>query len=211
MARLWLYYVRDYAQSHYSQKPYSKERNDFIGILTNFTLTAQLFSGHCPADQPPEPPRITPEQAAIQSAESRNRELTKEITKKDAKIQALEDEIRALKKAKNPTATKTSAWRAFTMTAYTAFCAEGCTGITKTGVDVSHSIYYEGARVIAVDPSVIALGSTVEVRLADGSSFRAKAIDTGGAIKGARLDLLVSSESDAVQFGRQSVELRVIK
>ncbi|MGL3988405.1 3D domain-containing protein [Bacillus [licheniformis] CMCC 63516] len=182
-----------------------------IGILTNFTLTAQLFSGHCPADQPPEPPRITPEQAAIQSAESRNRELTKEITKKDAKIQALEDEIKALKKAKNPTATKTSAWRTFTMTAYTAFCAEGCTGITKTGVDVSHSIYYEGSRVIAVDPSVIALGSTVEVRLADGSSFRAKAIDTGGAIKGARLDLLVSSESDAVQFGRQSVELRVIK
>ncbi|AYQ17701.1 3D domain-containing protein [Bacillus paralicheniformis] len=182
-----------------------------IGILTNFTLTAHLFSGHCPADQPPEPPRITPEQAAIQSAESRNRELTKEITKKDAKIQALEDEIRALKKAKNPTATKTSAWRAFTMTAYTAFCAEGCTGITKTGVDVSHSIYYEGARVIAVDPSVIALGSTVEVRLADGSSFRAKAEDVGGAIKGARLDLLVANEADAVQFGRQSVELRVIK
>ncbi|WP_145691435.1 3D domain-containing protein [Bacillus licheniformis] len=182
-----------------------------IGILTNFTLTAQLFSGHCPADQPPEPPRITPEQAAIQSAESRNRELTKEITKKDAKIQALEDEIKALKKAKNPTATKTSAWRTFTMTAYTAFCAEGCTGITKTGVDVSHSIYYEGARVIAVDPSVIALGSTVEVRLADGSNFRAKAIDTGGAIKGARLDLLVANEADAVQFGRQSVELRVIK
>ncbi|TWL40876.1 3D domain-containing protein [Bacillus paralicheniformis] len=182
-----------------------------IGILTNFTLTAQLFSGHCPADQPPEPPRITPEQAAIQSAESRSRELTKEITKKDEKIQALEDEIKALKKAKNPTATKTSAWRTFTATAYTAFCSEGCTGITKTGVDVSHSIYYEGARVIAVDPSVIALGSTVEVRLADGSSFRAKAIDTGGAIKGARLDLLVANEADAVQFGRQSVELRVIK
>ncbi|MED2979495.1 3D domain-containing protein [Bacillus swezeyi] len=183
-----------------------------IGILTNLTLTAQLASGHCPAEQPPEPPRITPEEAALQSAESRNRELTKEITKKDAKIQALEDEIKALKKAKKTTATtKTSAWRTFTATAYTAICAEGCTGITKTGVDVSHSIYYEGARVIAVDPSVIALGSTVEVRLADGSSFRAKAIDVGGAIKGARLDLLVASESDAVQFGRQSVELRVIK
>ncbi|WHX85808.1 3D domain-containing protein [Bacillus paralicheniformis] len=181
-----------------------------IGILTNFTLTAQLFSGHCPADQPPEPPRITPEQAAIQSAESRNRELTKEITKKDAQIQALEDEIKALKKPKKPTATKTSAWRTFTATAYTAFCSEGCTGITKTGVDVSHSIYYEGARVIAVDPSVIALGSTVEVRLADGSSFRAKAEDIGSAIKGARLDLLVSSEKDAINFGRQTVEVRVI-
>lgn len=185
-----------------------------IGILTNFTLTAQLFSGHCPSDRPPEPPRITPEQAAIQSAESRNEELTKEITKKDAQILELEDEIKALKKSKkkpSPTATKTSAWRTFTATAYTSYCTEGCTGITKTGVDVSHSIYYEGARVIAVDPSVIALGSTVEVRLADGSSFRAKAIDTGGAIKGARLDLLVANEADAVQFGRQSVELRVIK
>ncbi|MGN9867345.1 3D domain-containing protein [Bacillus swezeyi] len=184
-----------------------------IGILTSFTITAQLFSGHCPAEQPPEPPRITPEEAAIQSAESRNRELTKEITKKDAKIHALEDEIRALKKTKKPAQAKktASAWRTFTMTAYTAFCPEGCTGITKTGIDVSHSIYYEGARVIAVDPSVIALGSTVEVRLADGSSFRAKAIDVGGAIKGARLDLLVANESDAVQFGRQSVELRVIK
>ncbi|MCA1184630.1 3D domain-containing protein, partial [Bacillus licheniformis] len=148
--------------------------------------------------------------AAIQSAESRNRELTKEITKKVEKIQALEDEIKALKKP-TPAASKTSVWRTFTATAYTAFCSEGCTGITKTGVDVSHSIYYEGARVIAVDPSVIALGSTVEVRLADGSSFRAKAIDVGGAIKGARLDLLVANEADAVQFGRQSVELRVIK
>ncbi|MEC0709181.1 3D domain-containing protein [Bacillus haynesii] len=184
-----------------------------MGILTNFTLTAQLFSGHCPAEQPPEPPRITPEQAAIQSAELRNDELTKNLTKKDAKMQALEDEIKALKKTKKPAQAKktASAWRTFTATAYTAFCSEGCTGITKTGVDVSHSIYYEGERVIAVDPSVIALGSTVEVRLADGSSFRAKAIDTGGAIKGARLDLLVASESDAVQFGRQSVELRVIK
>ncbi|MEC0719012.1 3D domain-containing protein [Bacillus haynesii] len=64
---------------------------------------------------------------------------------------------------------------------------------------------------MAVDPSVISLGSTVEVRLADGSSFRAKAIDVGGVIKGARLDLLVANEADAVQFGRQSVELRVIK
>lgn len=173
-----------------------------------------MFSGHCPADQPPEPPRITPAQAAIQSAESRNEKLTKELTKKDTRIQALEEEIKALKKAKKkPAQAKktTSAWRTFTATAYTAYCAEGCTGITKTGVDVSHSIYYEGARVIAVDPSVIALGSTVEVRLADGSSFQAKAIDTGGAIKGARLDLLVANEADAVQFGRQSVELRVIK
>ncbi|MBU8785701.1 hypothetical protein KM903_04650 [Bacillus glycinifermentans] len=179
-----------------------------IGILTNLTLTAQLAAGHCPAEQPPKPPWLTPKEAAIQ----RNEELTKEITKKNAQIQALEDEIKALKKAKSVKSTKVeSGWKTFEASAYTAFCSEGCTGITKTGVDVSQSIYYEGARVIAVDPSVIALGSTVEVRLADGSSFRAKAIDTGGAIKGARLDLLVASESDAVQFGRQSVELRVVK
>ncbi|MCY8348094.1 3D domain-containing protein [Bacillus haynesii] len=57
---------------------------------------------------------------------------------------------------------------------------------------------------------MIALGSTVEVRLADGSSFRAKAEDVGSAIKGSRLDLLVSSKRDAINFGRQTVEVRVI-
>ncbi|WP_341473594.1 3D domain-containing protein [Bacillus velezensis] len=106
---------------------------------------------------------------------------------------------------------KHSTWQTFEASAYTAYCAEGCTGTTATGLDVSHTIYHAGKRIIAVDPSVIALGSTVEVRQADGTTFEAVSQDTGGAIKGAKIDVLVENEADAVQFGRQSVQVRVIK
>src|SRR5690606_582994 len=68
-------------------------------------------------------------------------------------------------------------------TFYTARC-EGCTGITKTGVDVRNTIYTpDGYLVIATDPAVIPLGSIVKVTLENGKSFEAKAVDIGGAIK----------------------------
>lgn len=140
---------------------------------------------------------------------------------KDAKIKALEsefasvkDEVRARineKHEKPPQENEEpSGWQTFEASAYTAYCAEGCAGTTATGLDVSHTIYHGGKRIIAVDPSVIALGSTVEVRQADGTTFEAVAQDVGGAIKGAKIDVLVPNEADAVQFGRQSVQVRVI-
>lgn len=101
-------------------------------------------------------------------------------------------------------------WLKFEATAYTAECA-GCIGITKTGIDVRNTIYYENRRIIAVDPKVIALGSTVEIRLSDGTVFEATAQDVGGAIKGRRIDLLMEDKESAMQFGRQSVEIRMIK
>ncbi|MEC0589932.1 3D domain-containing protein [Bacillus inaquosorum] len=86
--------------------------------------------------------------------------------------------------------------------AYVANCSEGCTGRTKTGVDVTQSIFYKGYRVIATDPSVIPLNSVVLIKVG-GSSFKAIAIDTGGDIVGYKVDLLVSNEQDAINFGRQ--------
>lgn len=100
-------------------------------------------------------------------------------------------------------------WRTFTATAYVADC-DGCSGITKTGFDVRRTVTHEGRRVIAVDPAVIALGSTVEIRLADGSTFEATALDIGGAIDGAEIDVLMAGIDDARDFGRQAVEVRVI-
>lgn len=97
----------------------------------------------------------------------------------------------------------------FEATAYVATC-EGCIGITKSGVDVRNTQFYEGKRVIAVDPNVISLGSTVEVTYADGTSFVGTAQDVGSAIRGKRIDILVASEDEAFGFGRQSVEVRVL-
>ncbi|MDZ5720659.1 3D domain-containing protein, partial [Bacillus sp. SXabc123] len=93
--------------------------------------------------------------------------------------------------------------------AYVANCTEGCTGRTKTGVDVTQSIFYKGYRVIATDPSIIPLNSVVLIKVG-GSSFKAIAIDTGGAIVGNKVDLLVSNEQDAINFGRQHGTVSII-
>ncbi|WP_207119846.1 3D domain-containing protein [Bacillus velezensis] len=174
-----------------------------------------------PEPPPPSPPRITEEEVALQEAEAVIEGKDAELAGKDAKIKALESELasvkdevkaRANEKREKPPHkhVEPSDWQTFEASAYTAYCAEGCTGTTATGLDVRHTIYHAGKRIIAVDPSVIALGSAVEVRQADGTTFKAVAQDTGGAIKGAKIDVLVTEEADAVQFGRQSVQVRVI-
>jgi len=97
-------------------------------------------------------------------------------------------------------------------TAYIAMCDTGCSGITATGVDVRNSIYTtDGLRIIATDPAVVPMYSIVTVTLADGTSFKAQALDTGGAIRGNRIDILVASRSEAITLGRQAVEIEVIR
>ncbi|WBY35359.1 3D domain-containing protein [Bacillus amyloliquefaciens] len=110
------------------------------------------------------------------------------------------------KENKPPTAKNTIQVK---LSAYIAHCQEGCTGTTRTGVDVTQSIYYKGYRVIATDPSVIPLNSIVEVRIG-GKTFKAIAIDTGGAIVGNKVDLLVVTEHDAINFGKQKGTISII-
>ncbi|MNW51139.1 Cell wall-binding protein YocH precursor [compost metagenome] len=100
-------------------------------------------------------------------------------------------------------------WRSFTATAYVALCDTGCTGITRAGYDVRETQYYEGYRVVATDPGVIPLGTRFTVRLADGYEFAAIALDSGGAIKGAKIDVLVADLDAAWEFGRQAVEVKI--
>lgn len=105
----------------------------------------------------------------------------------------------------------TAKWEPFTATAYIALCDTGCSGITKTGIDVRESVEYEGRRVVAVDPDVIPLGSVLVVRLADGTEIEATAQDVGGAIRGNKVDILFADSGDAIEFGRQAVEIKVIE
>lgn len=70
-------------------------------------------------------------------------------------------------------------------------------------------IEVDGRRVCAVDPVVIPLGTALTIRFADGSEIEAIAADIGAAIKGAKIDVLMARESDAWEFGRQAVEVRI--
>ena len=67
--------------------------------------------------------------------------------------------------------------------------------------------------IIAVDPSVIPLGTKVYVKSTDGSADYGFAIaaDTGGSIKGTIIDLWMDSESTCYRWGRRSAEIYVLE
>ncbi|WP_305071787.1 G5 and 3D domain-containing protein [Pseudalkalibacillus hwajinpoensis] len=87
-------------------------------------------------------------------------------------------------------------------TAYTANCT-GCSGITSTGFNLKSN---PNAKVIAVDPSVIPLGSKVFVE----GYGTAIAADTGGAIKGNKIDVFFSSKSQAYAWGNKTVQITIL-
>ncbi|WP_458411431.1 ubiquitin-like domain-containing protein [Schinkia sp. CFF1] len=88
-------------------------------------------------------------------------------------------------------------------TAYTAYCS-GCTGKTATGVNLRTN---PGAKVIAVDPDIIPLGTKVWV---EGYGY-AIAADTGSSIKGNKIDLFMSNEKEVGSYGRQTVKIKVLE
>lgn len=87
-------------------------------------------------------------------------------------------------------------------TAYTAAC-DGCSGITATGIDLNSNAHM---KVIAVDPSVIPLGTRVHVE----GYGEAIAGDTGGAIKGNKIDVHVPTKEDATNYGSKSVKVTIL-
>ncbi|MDA1680422.1 3D domain-containing protein [Bacillus cereus group sp. TH152-1LC] len=63
-----------------------------------------------------------------------------------------------------------------------------------------------GMKLIAVDPSVIPLGSTVKV---EGYGI-AIAADTGGAIKGHKIDVLMPDKASSSNWGRKNVKVTIL-
>jgi 3D (Asp-Asp-Asp) domain-containing protein len=96
------------------------------------------------------------------------------------------------------------------MTSYTAYCNTGCTGKTATGLEVSNTTTYQGYRIIAVDPSIVPLHSIVRIDTKN-ESFYAIAKDTGGAIDGYIVDLLVENKQEARKNGRQTITLTILR
>ncbi|MFL0584467.1 ubiquitin-like domain-containing protein [Solibacillus silvestris] len=90
-----------------------------------------------------------------------------------------------------------------TATAYTPNCA-GCSGISAAGLNLRAN---PDMKVIAVDPKVIPLGTKVWVE----GYGNAVAADTGGAIKGNKIDVLVPTTSKAKSWGRKKVRIKVLK
>lgn len=89
-----------------------------------------------------------------------------------------------------------------TSTAYTASCA-GCSGITATGINLKEN---PNQKVISVDPNVIPLGSRVWVE----GYGEAIAGDTGGSIKGNKIDIFIPSKQAAINWGHKTVKVKIL-
>lgn len=87
--------------------------------------------------------------------------------------------------------------------AYTASCTK-CSGKTAIGIDLKK---HPNVKVISVDPKVIKLGTKVYV---EGYGY-AIAADTGGAIKGNKIDIYLPTKSQALQWGRKTVKIKILK
>lgn len=90
--------------------------------------------------------------------------------------------------------------RTMEATAYTPDAGRGkyATGITATGRRAKFGI-------VAVDPRVVPLHTLVFV---EGYGF-AVAADTGGAIKGNKIDVCVMTRSEAMNWGRRKVKVHI--
>jgi 3D (Asp-Asp-Asp) domain-containing protein len=83
-------------------------------------------------------------------------------------------------------------------------CGESADGITASGYSVSTN----GGFLVAADPTVLPLGSLVSVPGYDFGDV-VPVLDVGGAIKGARLDVLFPTHEQAMHWGVQMLDVTV--
>lgn len=81
---------------------------------------------------------------------------------------------------------------------YAHVCGDG-DGLTATGIPVTPGV-------VAVDPEVIPLGSTVII---DGQAYLAA--DTGGAVRGNHVDIAVATHQEALELGTRTAEVWVVE
>lgn len=82
----------------------------------------------------------------------------------------------------------------------TAYCLKGQ---TASGVTVRRGI-------IAADPKVLPLGSVVRIQAGSYSGIYT-VMDTGGAIKGRKIDIYIPTRKEAIVFGARKVKVEVLR
>ncbi|MGG0467961.1 cell wall-binding protein EntB [Bacillus albus] len=151
------------------------------------------------------------EEKAREIAKAKEEEKAREIAKakeeeKAREIAKAKEEAKVKEESKNNIQ---SAKRELTVvaTAYTADPSENGTYGGRVLTAMGHDLTANpNMRIIAVDPKVIPLGSKVWVE----GYGEAIAGDTGSAIKGNRIDVLMGSKSKAMNWGRQTVKVKIL-
>ncbi|MED3352397.1 cell wall-binding protein EntB [Bacillus thuringiensis] len=159
--------------------------------------------------KPKEEAKVKEEPKAQEIVKPKEEAKVKEEVKEEEKAREIvkaKEEERAKEASKNNIQ---SAKRELTVvaTAYTADPSENGTYGGRVLTAMGHDLTANpNMRIIAVDPKVIPLGSKVWVE----GYGEAIAGDTGSAIKGNRIDVLMGSKSKAMNWGRQTVKVKIL-
>ena len=134
------------------------------------------------------------------NGEERKQRLEEEGRNFD-EIQKEVEKILNIQKEQESAVTNQNSGKTMTMEATAYSTAQpGLSRYTANGTDL-----HTNPRVIAVDPSVIPLGTKVTVE-GYGTYIAA---DTGGAIKGNRIDIHFSTVQECINFGRKNVKITI--
>lgn len=173
-----------------------------IDYETKKITTNDLYEGQTEVQQEGEKGEklMTYSVTYVNGEESERKLISEEITKEPVeKIVRVGIKVRSSFKKTSSTPSTYKKVIAMTATAYSAG------GYTASGLPAQ-------VGVVAVDPKVIPLGTKVYVETADGKYIYGTAIaaDTGGAIKGNKIDLCVHTRSEAYKFGRRTVNVYIL-
>uniref|UniRef100_A0AB39C7N4 3D domain-containing protein n=1 Tax=Bacillus phage KoopaTroopa TaxID=3234046 RepID=A0AB39C7N4_9CAUD len=156
--------------------------------------------------------KLEEQHSQIETYQSKVEQLEKELNfkkqkkgsdvKKETNIEQPKQEVKEEKKSGRTITVEA--------TAYTNHPSENGTYggkvVTRTGLDISSSITYNGMGIIATDPDVIPLNSIVQI---EGLGTYI-ALDTGSAIQGNRIDILMADSTQTDNWGRRNVSVTII-
>ncbi|MBN1289685.1 MAG: hypothetical protein JXA49_08630 [Actinobacteria bacterium] len=141
------------------------------------------------------------EKAALQKRKNERERVLAQAGSKRNEIESKSSQAKALIEEINPADSEPPPPGKEIVMVATAYSPEepGLSDTTATGLKAQKGV-------VAVDPSFIPLGTRVHV---EGYGY-AIAADTGGAIKGNRIDLCYNTLGEALAFGRRKVKVRVL-
>ncbi len=151
--------------------------------------------------------RINEAQARLareqQEAAARAKAITQHVEAKQSAPNTATTNNRTKTNTNSNTNSQTTSGKELYVSA-TAYSHESsATGLTATGINVRQN---PNMKLIAVDPAVIPLGSRVWVE----GYGEAIAGDTGGAIKGHKIDVLMPSTAACIAWGRKTVKIVIL-
>jgi peptidoglycan hydrolase CwlO-like protein len=145
-------------------------------------------------------------QASLTEVQAKYSEINQEMAEAQAQLQAAQEQIRKEQEARTALATPVSSFAPTGVELYvvaTAYSPEESGAITHLGYNIRTN---PNMKLIAVDPNVIPLGKKVWVE----GYGEAIAGDTGSAIKGHKIDVLVPNRATALSWGRKTVKIVIL-